>query len=312
MRVADIADHMTLSAKIQRLQDLSPIGANGLDLTSETCRQYMFLHSGGGRMTIAGASHTLAPGELAVAPCGAHVRLWLDPGARGVLMAATEAFLRSRVLPVLYVPTGDHWRRYGLPRVAPLAVGRANQGVRNRIQNELEQAAERLGGLCDAAVIAYAFVILGSAGPGTPPPAQPSEPPAAELAPAQLVMRYWELIENNFRRRLSIEDYAEQLAVTPVRLGRACKNTMNRTPLSLVHERIIVEAKGELSFSQKSVAEIAYGLGFVDAAYFNRFFKQHTGEPPLQYRRSELSQRERGDTARQTGFAAGATERLDR
>lgn len=298
MRDTDTIDHETPAARIERLQDLAPAGASGLDLTSETCRQYMFLHSGGGRMVIAGASHTLTPGELAVTPCGAPVRLWLDPGARGVVMAATEAFLRSRVLPVLFVPTGDHWRRYGLPQVAPLAVGRANQGVRDRIQSELEQAAERLGGLCDAAVIAYAFVILGSVGPGIPRPAQASEPPTAELAPAQLVMRFWELIENSFRRRLSIEDYAQQLAVTPVRLGRACKTTMNRTPLSLVHERIIVEAKGELSFSQKTVAEIAYGLGFVDAAYFNRFFKQHTGEPPLQYRRSELRQRRPADAAR--------------
>ncbi len=274
------------AARIERLVDWTGGQACERNLTNELCRQYIFFHSGGGRIDLAGNAQDLTPGCHAAIPAGAPARIWLAADARGIILSATETFLRSRVLPVLFVPTSDHWRGYGVPHLVRLCEGDENSAARDRILQELEQASERLGGFCDAAVIAYAFVIMGS----SRPPAERSEPAAegypSELAPAQLVMRFRELIEKNFREHKTIQDYSSQLAVTPVRLARACKSTMDRTPLSLIHERIILEAKGELIYSSKSVAEIGYDLGFTDAAYFNRFFKQQTGEPPLQYRRS--------------------------
>ncbi|MDB5423796.1 MAG: hypothetical protein JWQ29_1212, partial [Phenylobacterium sp.] len=231
------------AARIECLRDWAGDRACERELTSETVRQYIFIHSGSGRVELAGASHSLMPGAHVAIPAGVTARIWLDPGVSGILLAATETFLRSRVLPVLFVPSPDHWRRYGVPNVVIRCEGEANRPVRDRMQQELEQAAERLGGLCDAAVIAYAFVIMGSDRPAATILEPPPEIPAGDLAPAQLVMRFHEAIEQSFRHHLTIEDYAQQLAVTPVRLARACKSTMDRTPLSLVHERVIVEAK---------------------------------------------------------------------
>ena len=256
------------------------------NLTRDGWRQYIFFHSGEGVLEIAGTAFPLEPGSFAVIPSGVLSHIRVQPGARGIIMGATETFLRSRVLPVLFVPSPDHWRRYALPQVYPNWRGETHAGVRDGILEELERAAGRLGGFCDAAVIAYAFVITGSIRPAEVAAAAKAENSPSDMEPAQLLMRFHELIEQNFRNHLSIEAFCERLGVTPVRLSRACKAMMDRTPLALIHERIIVEAKGELGYTFKSVSEIAYGLGFGDAAYFNRFFKQQTGETPLSFRRS--------------------------
>ena len=48
--------------------------------------------------------------------------------------------------------------------------------------------------------------------------------------------------------------------------------------------RAMLEAKRSLCYTNQTVAEIAYTLGFVDPAYFTRSFTRHAGLPPRQYR----------------------------
>ncbi len=48
----------------------------------------------------------------------------------------------------------------------------------------------------------------------------------------------------------------------------------------MISQRLILEAKRELSFGALTVKEIAFKLGFRDASYFSRFFKKHTGQNP--------------------------------
>jgi len=51
----------------------------------------------------------------------------------------------------------------------------------------------------------------------------------------------------------------------------------------------VLEAKRNLSFSKKSIKEISYELGFEDPAYFSRFFKNHTGAGPQEFRGTAIS-----------------------
>ena len=52
------------------------------------------------------------------------------------------------------------------------------------------------------------------------------------------------------------------------------------TVKKMISQRLILEAKRELSFGALTVKEIAFKLGFRDASYFSRFFKKHTGQNP--------------------------------
>ena len=52
----------------------------------------------------------------------------------------------------------------------------------------------------------------------------------------------------------------------------------------MLDDRALPEARRLLLYSQLSVTEVAYAVGFEDAAYFSRFFTRHVGQPPRAYR----------------------------
>ena len=108
-------------------------------------------------------------------------------------------------------------------------------------------------------------------------------PPALDRD-IELVARFRELVEIDFRRQLRLAAYASRLGVTEARLTTACRRRLGRPPLDLLHERLILEAKRARLYTTHSVAEIAFALGFRDPAYFSRFFRQRTGQTARELR----------------------------
>jgi AraC family transcriptional activator of pobA len=104
--------------------------------------------------------------------------------------------------------------------------------------------------------------------------------------PTELVSRYRALIEDHYCDNWSLSKYAQALNVSLAQLRAACSATSGDAPLKLIHERVLIEAKRNLIYTAHSVSQIAYQLGFNDPAYFSRFFTQHAGEPPAQFRAS--------------------------
>lgn len=121
-------------------------------------------------------------------------------------------------------------------------------------------------------------------------PTQPSAAPVAEPT-RQLADRLEATIEARFRDHPSVDAMAAALGVGRSRLTRAARNALGRSPLGLLHDRLILEARRDLAYSVKPVAAVAHGLGFQDPAYFVRFFKRHTGRTPLAERRAALGSR---------------------
>jgi|HubBroStandDraft_1064217.scaffolds.fasta_scaffold00146_6 AraC family transcriptional activator of pobA len=101
---------------------------------------------------------------------------------------------------------------------------------------------------------------------------------------AELMARFRQLVEENFRAGLQIGDYAARLGVSVAQLRFACLKTARCTPHALVQERSLLEAKRRLLYSNMNVAEVAYFLGFEDPAYFTRFFTRHAGQSPRRFR----------------------------
>lgn len=101
---------------------------------------------------------------------------------------------------------------------------------------------------------------------------------------AELVARFRALVEEQFRMREPLGRYAAQLGVSATTLRVACARVTGRSPVELINLRAFLEAKRSLCYTNQSVAEIAYTLGFVDPAYFTRSFTKHAGVPPRQYR----------------------------
>lgn len=106
----------------------------------------------------------------------------------------------------------------------------------------------------------------------------------------RLADRFRDLIHKHYRENLRLQDYASRMAVSPTQLRTACLAATGLSPIKLIHARIVMEAKRNLIFGNMSIEQIAYSLGFVDAAYFTRFFRKEVGLSPGQFRSASREQ----------------------
>lgn len=101
---------------------------------------------------------------------------------------------------------------------------------------------------------------------------------------ASTVARLRERIEKRFRLREPVSVHAAALGVSQTALRAACAEVAGRSPMRILDQRTLLEARRALLYSNLSVAEIAYSVGFEDPAYFSRFFRREMGVSPRGYR----------------------------
>jgi AraC family transcriptional regulator, transcriptional activator of pobA len=110
------------------------------------------------------------------------------------------------------------------------------------------------------------------------------EHPEADDEDVQLHRRFARLLEADFARHHDAAHYADALRVPPAALSRALAQVTGRSTKELVTDRVMLEAARLLRFSDLTVGEIAFQVGFGDPLYFSRAFKRHHGEAPMAYR----------------------------
>lgn len=93
----------------------------------------------------------------------------------------------------------------------------------------------------------------------------------------ELVKNFFALLEKNFIARKMVADYASELAVTPNYLNEIVKKVSGFPASEHIKQRVVLEAKRQAAYSDISMKEIAYGLGFDDVAHFSKYFKNVTG-----------------------------------
>ena len=99
-----------------------------------------------------------------------------------------------------------------------------------------------------------------------------------------LFRRFSELLEHDFAARHDAAHYADALAVPPAALSRALTQVAGRPTKELVTDRVMLEAARLLRFTDRTVGEVSYAVGFTDPLYFSRAFKRHSGLAPKAYR----------------------------
>lgn len=106
-----------------------------------------------------------------------------------------------------------------------------------------------------------------------------------DLAQNKIVRQFKQYVDNHFRQKSMVAEYAEMLFVTPGHLNDVIKSIVGKTAKQVIDEKRLMEAKRLLFWGNSSVKEIAWELNFDDDAYFNRFFKKHTGHTPFLFQR---------------------------
>ena len=104
-----------------------------------------------------------------------------------------------------------------------------------------------------------------------------------------IIRQYNLLVEQNFREKHQVKDYAELLFKSPKTLSNLFHKYGEKSPLLMIHERILLEAKRLLLYSDKSTEEIAYDLGYKDVGHFSKFFKKHEGLSPSRFKKEKLA-----------------------
>jgi AraC-like DNA-binding protein len=99
-----------------------------------------------------------------------------------------------------------------------------------------------------------------------------------------IVRHYNFLVEQNYRRQHQVKFYAEQLNRSPKTLSNLFALYNHKSPLMIIQERIVAEAKRLLIYTDKTSKEIAWFLGFGDAGHFGKFFKKQTGQSPSEFK----------------------------
>lgn len=92
-----------------------------------------------------------------------------------------------------------------------------------------------------------------------------------------IVRRFNLLLEANFRSEHEVRFYAGLLNRSPKTLSNLFTLFNYPPPSKLIQQRLILEAKRLLCYTDKSAKEIAFALGFSTPALFSRFFKLHAG-----------------------------------
>ena len=92
------------------------------------------------------------------------------------------------------------------------------------------------------------------------------------------------LLEEHVSDRWPVARYAAELGVSPTHLSRISRAATGKPASRLIDDRVVLEARRSLAYTDLPVAAIGAGLGFTDPAYFSRVFRRVVGRSPRAFR----------------------------
>ncbi len=92
------------------------------------------------------------------------------------------------------------------------------------------------------------------------------------------------ILEDNFRRSEGVSFYAGKMNMSERNLNIICKNNFQKSVSEIIETRKLIEAKRMLLYSDKSVSEIGFELGYNEKSYFTRVFHARMGLTPTRFR----------------------------
>ncbi len=99
-----------------------------------------------------------------------------------------------------------------------------------------------------------------------------------------LVREFNFLVEQHFKEKHTVVEYADLLHKSPKTIANLFKKYANKSPLQYIQERRMLEARRLLRFTDYTIKEVAYAIGFKDIQTFSRFFKKMEGVAPREFK----------------------------
>jgi AraC-like DNA-binding protein len=102
--------------------------------------------------------------------------------------------------------------------------------------------------------------------------------------PTEICHEYTRLVIQHYAEWHQVSMYADEMHISLPHLCSTVKQVCQRTAGEIINDAILTDAKAQLKITNLQIKEIALSLGFENVAFFNRFFKSHTGITPKMYR----------------------------
>jgi AraC-like DNA-binding protein len=98
-------------------------------------------------------------------------------------------------------------------------------------------------------------------------------------------VRFRAAVEHGFALNRNVADYAHDLGYSPRTLSRVTEQAAGLTAKEFIDRRVLLEAQRLLAHTERPANRIATDLGFSSATNFTKFFRKHTQQTPLDFRR---------------------------
>ncbi len=100
-----------------------------------------------------------------------------------------------------------------------------------------------------------------------------------------LTVEFKALLSQYINTLHQVKDYASLLNVSPNHLNKVIKATTGVSPSEWIDNQLILEAKVLLYQTDFPINQVAAEIGIMDQSYFSRFFRKHTGQSPMEFRK---------------------------
>lgn len=100
-----------------------------------------------------------------------------------------------------------------------------------------------------------------------------------------IYLNFIRMVERHFRQERRVGWYAQQLNITPKYLSETIRTVSHRTPNDWIDDYVVLEIRVQLKNTSKNIKEIAEQMNFPNQSFFGKYFREHVGMSPSQYRR---------------------------
>ncbi|MFA7580326.1 AraC family transcriptional regulator [Castellaniella sp.] len=234
-----------------------------------------------------GSIHALLEGRyldvgapaVIVVPAPAIHAFRVEPDARGMALTLSQGLMLNVAAHLQQLKA---WVLEP-PRLIPVAASRTDP-VMARLFDSLWHEYRKKSDHYQAAFFSHILQIFVEL--ARQQPAENALAPLSDQKHWALYQDFHALVERHYATHRRISDYAPHLSVSERTLQRACQAISGLTPQQIVQERVMLEARRLLAYTDRNINTIAYQLGFDDPGYFSHFFARHADLTPAQYRQA--------------------------
>jgi AraC family transcriptional activator of pobA len=109
--------------------------------------------------------------------------------------------------------------------------------------------------------------------------------PLNKVESTDLVLLFTDVLSRTLKNNVNF--YADHLSTTPQNLNAICRKEYGKSASDIIADHIIKEVQRRLLYTNETISDVAYSLGFKDSSHFTKYFKRYTGKTPKQFKKSK-------------------------